>query len=677
MENHNKHMRSKATLRQQAEDLLKKKSLENPHPLSEADSLKLINELEVHQIELEMQNEELLLAKQQAEEAIEKYTNLYDFAPTGYFTLSNTNEIIVLNLTGAKMLGKDRSKLIKSRFGFFVSDETKPVFNAFLDRTFTNNGIETCEVVLLADDNRSTYVHLSGTINGKGEQCLLTVTDFTERKKADIQLAFQSSLLEQVHNGVIVIDFNNTILYWNKFAEHLYQWNSSEAIGENIIALLSPEEMKETMQSNFKNLNQDGHWEGDFNVRRKDGTTISVHIINSYITDENGNKVGFAGISTDITDRRRIEGTLRETNAYLENLINCANAPIIVWDAHFRITRFNHAFEHITGRTEAEVIGHSLELLFPPNLAGETMAQIHKTLTGERWETVEIEILHRDNSIRTVLWNSATIFETDGKTPIATIAQGQDITQRKKAEQEIKLKNEELSELNAQKDRFFSIIAHDLKSPFNSIMGFSEILVGQINENDYDGIKRYAEIILVSSQRAMDLLMNLMDWTRAQTGRMEFNPEYFEMVDLIDENILLFDDIAAQKGVTINRILSPNIPVFADKEMLNTVCRNLISNAIKFTKPDGEIVISAIEKQTEIMVSVSDNGVGISKTNIEKLFRIDQKYTTSGTNREQGTGLGLLLCKEFIEKHGGHIRVESLEGIGSTFSFTLPLNAIT
>ena len=428
MENHNKHMRSKATLRQQAEDLLKKRSLENPHSLSGADSLKFINELEVHQIELEMQNEELLQAKEQAEEAIEKYTNLYDFAPTGYFTLSNTGEIIVLNLVGAKMLGKDRSNLINSRFGFFVSDETKPVFNAFLDRAFTNNGIETCEVVLLADDKRSTYVHLSGTINGKREQCLLTVTDFTERKKA---------------------------------------------------------------------------------------------------------------------------------------------------------------------------------------------------------------------------------------------------------EQEVKLKNEELSELNAQKDRFFSIIAHDLKSPFNSIMGFSEILVGQINENDYDGIKRYAEIILESSQRAMDLLMNLMDWTRAQTGRMEFNPEYFEIIDLIDENILLFDGIAAQKGITINRILPPKIPVFADKEMLNTVCRNLISNAIKFTKPEGEIFISAIEKQTEIMVSVSDNGVGISKTNIGKLFRIDQNYTTSGTNREQGTGLGLLLCKEFVEKHGGQIRVDSLEGIGSTFSFTLPLNAIT
>jgi signal transduction histidine kinase len=171
--------------------------------------------------------------------------------------------------------------------------------------------------------------------------------------------------------------------------------------------------------------------------------------------------------------------------------------------------------------------------------------------------------------------------------------------------------------------------------------------------------------------------MNLMDWTRAQTGRMEFNPEYFEIIDLIDENILLFDGIAAQKGITINRILPPKIPVFADKEMLNTVCRNLISNAIKFTKPEGEIFISAIEKQTEIMVSVSDNGVGISKTNIGKLFRIDQNYTTSGTNREQGTGLGLLLCKEFVEKHGGQIRVDSLEGIGSTFSFTLPLNAIT
>jgi PAS domain S-box-containing protein len=192
-------MRSKATLRQQAEDLLKKRSLENPHSLSGADSLKFINELEVHQIELEMQNEELLQAKEQAEEAIEKYTNLYDFAPTGYFTLSNTGEIIVLNLVGAKMLGKDRSNLINSRFGFFVSNETKPVFNAFLDRAFTNNGIETCEVVLLADDNRSTYVHLSGTINGKREQCLLTVTDFTERKKAEQEVKLKNEELSELN----------------------------------------------------------------------------------------------------------------------------------------------------------------------------------------------------------------------------------------------------------------------------------------------------------------------------------------------------------------------------------------------------------------------------------------------------------------------------------------------
>jgi signal transduction histidine kinase len=300
------------------------------------------------------------------------------------------------------------------------------------------------------------------------------------------------------------------------------------------------------------------------------------------------------------------------------------------------------------------------------------MSLINKTLSGERWETVEIIIQHRNQTHRTVLWNSATLFAPDGKTPLATIAQGQDITERKKAEQEIKLKNEELHELNATKDKFFSIIAHDLKSPFNSIMGFSELLIEQIKENDYAGIEKYAQIILDSSERAVELLMNLMEWSRSQTGRMEFNPEYFELVDFIDEVSDLFDDIAGQKSIIIKKDLPHNAPVFADKAMISTVFRNLISNAIKFTKPGGEIFISINQKQNEITVSVKDSGIGIPAGRIDNLFRIDENYSTPGTNNEKGTGLGLILCKEFIEKHGGRIWVESEPDKGSTFSFSLP-----
>ncbi|MBU2556795.1 MAG: AAA family ATPase [Bacteroidetes bacterium] len=246
-----------------------------------------------------------------------------------------------------------------------------------------------------------------------------------------------------------------------------------------------------------------------------------------------------------------------------------------------------------------------------------------------------------------------------------------EISYRKQAEEEVKLKNRDLEKINAEKDKFFSIIAHDLKSPFNSIIGLSEILVEQINEKNFDGIEKYAGIILNSSQRAMDLLMNLMEWSRSQTGRMEFNPGQFDLTEFIHEIIPMFDDIAGQKGIVIKKELPPEATVYADQDMINTVLRNLISNAIKFTKTGGEIILTVTKDKNEFIVSVKDTGIGMSKDRIEKLFRIEASESTSGTANEKGTGLGLILCKEFVEKHEEKIWVISEEGKGSTFYFTL------
>jgi signal transduction histidine kinase len=232
--------------------------------------------------------------------------------------------------------------------------------------------------------------------------------------------------------------------------------------------------------------------------------------------------------------------------------------------------------------------------------------------------------------------------------------------------------NSDLQQSNATKDKFFSIIAHDLKSPFQSIISLSEILIEEVHEINLVEIEKYAGFILQSSNRAMALLMNLMEWAQSQTGRIEFKPEHFEIEAFINEATLLYDDIARQKSIIIKRNLPQNLFVFADKYMLNTVFRNLISNAIKFTMPGGEITISAERKQGEIVFGVRDTGVGIPKNSIEKIFRIEQSYSTLGTNNEEGTGLGLILCREFVEKHGGKIRVESEEGKGTTFSFSLP-----
>lgn len=168
--------------------------------------------------------------------------------------------------------------------------------------------------------------------------------------------------------------------------------------------------------------------------------------------------------------------------------------------------------------------------------------------------------------------------------------------------------------------------------------------------------------------------MNLLEWSRSQTGRMEFNPKAIDIVTLINDVIQLLDDSAQQKSITISRELPNNITVLADKAMMGTILRNLISNAVKFTYLGGTIFVSAEQKQDELMISVRDNGIGIKKDAIGKLFRIEENYSTYGTQNEEGTGLGLILCKEFVEKHRGIIWVESEMGKGSTFCFTIPNN---
>ena len=233
--------------------------------------------------------------------------------------------------------------------------------------------------------------------------------------------------------------------------------------------------------------------------------------------------------------------------------------------------------------------------------------------------------------------------------------------------------NKSLQHTNSTKDKFFSIIAHDLKGPFNSILGFSELLSEQIKEKDLDGIENYADVIHKSSQNALSLLTNLLEWSRSQTGRMEFIPEYIELNSLIDENLALLDFQARQKSISIKKSTPKIITLKADKSMLSTILRNLISNAIKFTNINGEIVIKAEKSDNQTIISVKDNGIGLTNEEINKLFKLEESFSNNGTQNEKGTGLGLLLCKEFVDKHEGKIWVESNKGLGSTFYFTLSI----
>lgn len=246
-----------------------------------------------------------------------------------------------------------------------------------------------------------------------------------------------------------------------------------------------------------------------------------------------------------------------------------------------------------------------------------------------------------------------------------------DVSKRKAAELEIASKNIELEKLNAEKNKFFSIIAHDLRSPFNAIIGLSELLVEEIDEKNYENAQEYSSIILQSAHRAMALLKNLMEWAQLKTGKIEYNPEYFNIVALIKEAALLYNEIAKKKSITIEENLPYFLSLYADKAMISSILRNFISNAIKFTMPGGKVVVTVEEKPREIIFSVKDTGVGIPKERVDDIFKIDHMYSTIGTDNEKGTGMGLTLCKDFVEMHSGKIWVESEEGIGSCFCFSL------
>lgn len=232
-------------------------------------------------------------------------------------------------------------------------------------------------------------------------------------------------------------------------------------------------------------------------------------------------------------------------------------------------------------------------------------------------------------------------------------------------------KNEALLELNATKDKFFSIISHDLKGPLNSLTSFSGLLINHSDSLSKEEIKMLAQDLDKSLKNLFALLENLLEWSRSQTGNIQFKPEVIDLNMIFETNKALLDAQAANKQITIVNKCTTQLPVQADKNSITTVVRNLLSNAIKFTPAGGTITLDAHANGQTVKIMVTDTGVGMPREIVDKLFRIDTKHSTKGTANEKGTGLGLILCKEFVEKNGGHIGVDSAVGKGSTFYFTL------
>jgi signal transduction histidine kinase len=254
----------------------------------------------------------------------------------------------------------------------------------------------------------------------------------------------------------------------------------------------------------------------------------------------------------------------------------------------------------------------------------------------------------------------------------AIVAHCRDITEKKADEEELNNYSRQLEVLNTAKDKLFSIIAHDLRSPFTAILGYASILKIDSSHMSRDEINRCAANIETAAKNTLLLIESLLDWSRTQLGGIEFNPKMIDLNMVILEIFYLLHPDSLNKQIALKSEIPADTIVFADENLLKTIARNLIHNAIKFTRPGGQVSITSAHVDKFVQVSVRDTGIGIPPDVIDTIFELNSQASRRGTANERGTGLGLALCKEFIEKQGGTIRVESTVDKGTNFIFTLP-----
>ena len=412
---------------------------------------------------------------------------------------------------------------------------------------------------------------------------------------------------------------------------------------------------------------------GVYRLKKKDGSGIWVEDKGWYNLDEKGNILSHEGILRDITEKRQAEQALIYEQYLLHTLMNNVPDHIYFKDLESRFIRINNSQAQLFGLSDpSQAIGKTDFDFFTHEHAQQAFDDEQEIIRTGQPVSKEEKETWADIPDTWVSTYKMPLIGKDNKI-IGTFGISKNIDERKKAEAEIQSKNVELHRLNVEKDKFFSIIAHDLRSPFNGFLGLTEIMDKELPRLPMHEIQKIAVMLRKSATNLFSLLGNLLEWSSMQRGLTTFSPDFYLLKSKISESMVYVLEGARKKEVSVNYAIPRDLVVYADPNMLAGIIRNLVSNAVKFTPKGGSILISARSGNSNLVhISVKDSGIGMNKNMLDNLFCLDVNTKRSGTDGEYSTGLGLILCKDFIEKHGGKLWIDSEEGKGSTFHLTLP-----
>lgn len=477
-----------------------------------------------------------------------------------------------------------------------------------------------------------------------------------EKFKLLFELSPQSIIVTNFENGNIV-DINSTMC-------NIIKLDKDEAIGKttielNIISKAQREEVIEILSTK--------NYLSNYEISYADNTGEVYHFL-MYATIINIHGFKIVTVLTDITQLKKDELEIRK----LSSAIDQSAISVIITDKSGKIEYANPFFYSLTGYNPDEVIGNTPRILNSKFHPDTFYKKLWETIrNGEIWNG---EIYNRKKNGE-YYWESSTItpVKDNNNQTINYVAIKEDITEFKKQHLALIQSEHKLHELNSTKDKFFSILAHDLMNPLNALLGFCKLLNEGLEIKNFENSSFYAQSIEKSAFRIYILLQNLLIWSKSQSGRIVFNPTKLNVNELITDAINVSIDLAQLKNIEIENNVDKSELLFADSNILNTVFRNLISNAIKFTNKSGKIIIEAQKTDNELIFHIQDNGIGIDLEKMNNLFAIEKPSTTNGKKDEIGTRLGLIICKELLDLHGGRIWVESTVGKGSIFYFSIPI----
>ncbi len=675
---------SAAELRRQAEATLsKRKKTILDLSTRQDETLRLVHELQVHQIELEMQNEELMIARSQEEWALQQYTDLYDFAPVGYFSLSNDSTILSANLKGAMLLGEEREQLLKRRLGLFLSKESRIVFNDFLSKIFQSGEKQSCEVEIKQDEQNSIRAHFEGRISENKQECYAIMTDITDRRLAETKLRASEELYrlltENALDVIWVMDIeSHTFRYVSPSVERLRGYRVEEVLKQDIGTTLTPDSLahlntfaKERLELFRKGCTD--FYTDEFEEIHKDGHTVWTEVISRFMVNPTSGKIEITGVTRDISNRKQTEKELNLLSHALKSISECVS----ITDMHDRVLFINNAFIQTYGYTEDECLGRNIEFIRSSRNPHARSEEILPSTLGGGWSG---ELINRKkDGSEFPVYLSTSIIRDEKAEPVALVGVATDITERTFAE--TKRKSLEAQLQQAQKLESLGTLASGIAHDFNNLLG---IIIGYASIIDHlppdpAFTKKSTDAIVTAGMRGSALVKQLLTFARKTdifVQSVQLNDIVLEVSKLLGETL--------PKNIEIHLKLEKPIPsIIADAGQIHQVLLNLCVNARDAMPEGGTISIttyitpvhSIVKKFPKaladeyLVLRVSDNGSGMDEATRSRIF--EPFFTTKEFGK--GTGLGLSLVFGIVESHKGFIEVESTPHVGTTFHLYFPL----